>query len=112
IPHDQAHTIFRDKSGCIWVGTANGLAVHSPSKERFKVFRGGLSSNNVTALAQASDGRLWAATRKHGLNSIDLSTGAIEKYSFHPRMEVTERSDVIRFQSMQFDSKGNCWVGS
>lgn len=56
--------IFEDRQGNIWVGGDNGLSVLSPALQQVDV--PDLPSRQVTALMQASDGRLWVGTADAG----------------------------------------------
>ena len=56
--------IFEDHQGNIWVGGDNGLSVLSPALQQVEV--PDLPSRQITALMQASDGRLWVGTADAG----------------------------------------------
>ncbi|HTS57861.1 MAG TPA: two-component regulator propeller domain-containing protein, partial [Terriglobales bacterium] len=67
--HDQGlisldvHSLLQDRTGYVWVATADGLFRYDG--ERFTGFYTvqGLPSNRVESLHQASDGTIWVGTR-------------------------------------------------
>lgn len=60
----ELYCIFEDRQGNMWVGGDNGLSVLSPALQQIHVLD--LPSKQVTALMEASDGRLWAGTADDG----------------------------------------------
>jgi ligand-binding sensor domain-containing protein len=71
----------KDKTGYLWVGTANGLNRFDGTN--FKIYKPSagkknyLSNGFVTAVKQDDEGNIWAATQK-GLNRIDARTDTTE----------------------------------
>ena len=67
-PHSVAsqelYCIFEDRQGNIWVGGDNGLSVLSPVFQVVKTLD--LPTARVSALMEASDGRLWVGTSDAG----------------------------------------------
>ena len=67
--HDQGltnlaiHCLLQDRTGFLWVGTANGLFRYDG--RRFTAYRKpqGLPASRVESLHQTADGTLWAGTR-------------------------------------------------
>ncbi len=71
-------TIFRDRTGVIWLGNENGGINKCDTKQSYiQHFRagvsgaGGLSNNHVTSFFEDEFGRLWIGTRFGGLNRFD-----------------------------------------
>ena len=60
----ELYCLFEDRQGNIWVGGDNGLSVLSPVLQQVQTLN--LPSRQVTALMQASDGRLWVGTADDG----------------------------------------------
>nr|WP_282452577.1 hybrid sensor histidine kinase/response regulator [Lysobacter sp. CAU 1642] len=74
LPSERVYTLAQDLHGCLWVGTADGLARFDGS--RFEVFHhdprreGSLPSNIVQALHLDGEGRLWAGFEGGGLAEV------------------------------------------
>ncbi len=60
LPSDDVTSVFRDRSGTVWIGTDRGVARWSSG--RFEAFGAdhGFGRGAVLALAESSDGSLWA----------------------------------------------------
>lgn len=67
----ELYCIFEDRQGNLWVGGDNGLSVLSPALRQVQTLN--LPSRQVTALMQASDGRLWVGTADAGAFALRLS---------------------------------------
>jgi ligand-binding sensor domain-containing protein len=78
---NHVHCFFKDKTGYVWIGTANGLNRYDGNT--FKIYKPAadkknhLSNGFVTAVSQDRDGNIWVATKK-GLNRIDAATDTTE----------------------------------
>ena len=57
-PSTELYCIFEDAQGNIWVGGDNGLSVLCPALQMVHT----ISTDNVTALLQSSDGKMWIGT--------------------------------------------------
>src|SRR5204863_9158095 len=64
----MVQAIHQDRAGRLWFGTAGELVLlENDSWKRFDT-NDGLSSTNITALANGGDSDLWIGTRGGGLN--------------------------------------------
>lgn len=72
-----------DGDGNVWVATENGgLSLFNPESQTFKDYSS-VTYNNIHALLL--DGRyLWMGTFSHGLERMDLRTGAIRRFRNSP----------------------------
>jgi ligand-binding sensor domain-containing protein/signal transduction histidine kinase/DNA-binding response OmpR family regulator len=72
--------IMRDKDGIIWfTSRLNGLYRYDPVKKmlrNFKAGNSGLSSDEVTRMAQDDDGNIWIGTFGNGIDIYNPSTGS------------------------------------
>jgi ligand-binding sensor domain-containing protein/signal transduction histidine kinase/DNA-binding response OmpR family regulator len=72
--------IMRDKDGIIWfTSRLNGLYRYDPVKGSLRNFRAGnsgLSSDQVTRMAQDDDGNIWIGTFGNGIDIYNPSTGS------------------------------------
>src|SRR5690606_23795106 len=74
LPSERVYALAQDTHGCLWVGTADGLARFDGS--RFEVLHhdprvaDSLPANNVQALHVDARGRLWAGFEGGGLAEV------------------------------------------
>ena len=110
-------SIFRDRSGLIWVGTANGgLNVLDLRQQRFRHYthRPGdpdsLSPGKVTAIHEDPDGVLWVGLFPRALDRFDRSTGRIRRY-----VPVAGRGNGLskgsELNAILRDTRGYLWSG-
>ena len=75
------YTLFTDKKGYVWVGTAGGLIkwnIHTNEAESKFDISSGLSSNIIYTCCPDSSGHLWLGTN-NGLNCIDMNTNTVAR---------------------------------
>ncbi|RCW39301.1 hybrid sensor histidine kinase/response regulator transcription factor [Marinilabilia salmonicolor] len=106
-------TLFRDKQGNIWIGTANGLLKHNPNNNIFNWFdssNSGLSHNTIRSFHEADNGDLWIGTYD-GLNRFrdgEITTFDV-KGAYKPLLENNLIVSISEYS-------GNCdsllWVGT
>lgn len=78
LPDNRVQALLRDKNGTLWVGTQNGLARKDGESDLFDAVP--LQETNgqqptIAKLFQASDGKIWVGTQKHGVYIVDPSGG-------------------------------------
>ena len=67
--HDlQIFALFEDRSGKLWAGTQNGLAVWDGQAWKWFTTQEGLPENSIRAIAQDPAGNLWIGTENQGLS--------------------------------------------
>jgi ligand-binding sensor domain-containing protein/serine phosphatase RsbU (regulator of sigma subunit) len=98
-----------DKSGKLWVGTAeNGVNLYDPDTDRFTRFthgpKGGLSSEGVTSIARDAKDRIWLAMSGGGLNRFEPSNGTFAEYLTGPLETALTTIGV--------DPAGSLWLGT
>jgi signal transduction histidine kinase/ligand-binding sensor domain-containing protein len=111
-----AVSIYRDRSGLLWVATANGgLNVIDLSQRQFRNYtarsagRDRLSPGKVTAIHEDSDG-LWLGFFPRALDRLDRKTGRITHYvpgasGSHSLAKGSELNGILK------DARGRLWVG-
>ncbi len=105
-------TMKRDDSGDILVGTHNGLFLFSHSAGTFRHILPDEQScsselNNITSLADGSDGTWWIGTNNCFIFRYSPRTNSIEK--FECLKETNESSGSVSF--LMTDRDNNLWVG-
>ncbi|WP_207423534.1 two-component regulator propeller domain-containing protein [Desertivirga brevis] len=85
--HFKINAIFQDHKGVIWLGTHLGLLGVQfkgnviTSIRHFKKGIGGLTDNNITALNEDKQHRLWLGTLKKGLFLFNNETDSFSNFS-------------------------------
>lgn len=115
IIHNAIRTLINDKkSGNIWIGTPEGLALFNRCSYSFTHFKAGnqfdeLSSENIFDLAMDKDSCLLIAT-SDGLNIYD--TELKKFYRYYPEKEIPTIQARNHILSVFQDSKERIWVGT
>ena len=104
--------LIQDRYGFLWIATQDGLNrydgyefvqyKHSPDDAN------SLSDNWLTALAIDQRNRLWVGTNGQGLNSLDLATGTVARFS--PDPDSAEK--LKKVYTLYRDSRGRLWIGT
>ena len=81
LSYASVHSIYEDRSGTLWVGTAAGLDRFEPSTETFTHFTAqqGLASGFIGGILEDDRGCLWLKTGK-GVSKFNPRTGAFRNY--------------------------------
>jgi signal transduction histidine kinase/streptogramin lyase len=110
-------SIYRDRSGLLWIGTANGgLNTLDFQQEQFGHYThrsadpNSLSSGRAMALYEEPDGVLWVGFFPRALDRVDRATGKVTHYVPGPpnRNALGQGSDV---NSIHKDARGDIWLG-
>jgi len=78
--HSSINAIVEDEHHHIWIGTAEGLNVYVPERDRFFDFdeqpsnKNHLNNGYVTSLCFDHSGKLWIGTHGGGINVFDFRT--------------------------------------
>ena len=108
---DDVLTLYPDRQGTLWVGTANGLNRLLPDGRGFRRYRhdpadpASLSDDFVKSLLEDRAGRFWVATNL-GLNLLDRDTGRFRAYTTDHGLPHN------RVNSLLEDSLGFLWLGT
>lgn len=98
-------TLYKDKQGRIWIGTAGkGMVVHEGEKFKLYTQKDGLSGNDVRAIFQDSNGTLWIGTNGQGLNT--LKNGV---FSFS---DIDQGFFSSPIRAILEDREGSLWIGT
>ncbi|MBQ9202354.1 MAG: hypothetical protein IJ154_08345 [Bacteroidales bacterium] len=101
--------LYEDRQGNLWVGGNNGLSVLSPFLQQTVCLtrRKGLPSQQVTALMQSRDGRLWIGTADKGAMRVDLESGEIQPVDYR----VAGRQNEGYVSCLYEDRQGAVYIG-
>lgn len=117
---DVITALYEDRENRIWAGSytsgliritfPGGSTSGKPSFAHYRHRAGdptSLSSNFVTAVYQARDGRMWVATVTGGLNAFDPKTGRFTTYNQGPETGLSSNA----IYSIAEDRFGTLWLG-
>ncbi len=123
---NEVFCLYKDRNGCIWVGTDKGVSIYSENLNIFRYYKQinkldyGMTSNAITRLMQDNDGLMWVATTDSGVDTFsldnekfgnlkyDLLTKNIDRQTFEREKDVLKqyyKHDLIGTESD--DSKRN-----
>ena len=105
-------TVFKDRSGFLWVSSNESLDRFDPATEtttRFPIDRNGPDSvlGPVWHISQDRAGIVWLATAA-GLHRLDPASGAFRHYAHDPADAASLSSSLVR--STYEDREGTLWV--
>jgi diguanylate cyclase (GGDEF)-like protein len=100
---DVVTSVWSDREGVIWAGTANGLSRLRDGKFSLYTSKDGLPSDFVTAIRETADGSLWIGTRR-GL--VRRKDGLFRVYTTNDGLT----SDAIG--CIFEDRQGGVWIGT
>jgi signal transduction histidine kinase/ligand-binding sensor domain-containing protein/CheY-like chemotaxis protein len=82
LPNQDVRSLLQDRTGFLWIGTANGLYRYDGRRFRGFSVAEGLPSSEVQEMHQSQDGTLWVATlrglarlRGERFETVDISPG-------------------------------------
>jgi ligand-binding sensor domain-containing protein len=107
-------SLYVDRGGRVWAGTADGLHAVAANAETRKVWPTAEGytppgTPQVQAIEGDESGRLWLAVFPFGLIVFDPATGKSQQLASDPRLHGTLREDTIRV--LMRDRSGLLWLG-
>lgn len=107
--------MHQDRHGFLWFGTRDGLDRYDGY--RFRSFRydplvpTSLSGVAVTAIAEDSEGDIWAGTMMGGINRLDRRSGRFERIRADG-VRLPIMSGVVYQRWLSADSNGGVWIAT
>ncbi len=107
-------SIFQDREGFLWFGTAAGLARYDGYRFDFFSPRSGdealPASVAVYPAIEDGGGEIWIGTHGEGLFRLDRSRRGIVRYRHDPRRSESLSGDIVL--AVAEGRKGELWVGT
>jgi len=116
LSNDKVYSIFKDRSGNLWVGTFNGLNKLDEKTGKFSHYKNdpnnpnSLADNWVWPIYEDSRGILWFGTVKSGISGYDPQTNSFINYKNDPN-DPESLNDNFIF-SIYEDRSGVIWIGT
>jgi len=98
----QAHTVFVDRAGTVWVGTPTTVASLVEGGHQFQITAQDLLPI-VRSFDEASDGTLWMAEGGYGVRPVPLPGKDNRR---------AEPAVLVGSQAITFDNQGSLWITS
>ena len=115
LSHDDILSLYVDRAGTLWVGTAVGLDRYDPAGDSFTHYRhdpadpASLPAGEIRAIFEDSRGAFWLGTEA-GLARLDRASGKTTVYSYaiHDGNSLTSNSVTTIYE----DRAGILWIGT
>lgn len=113
--HDDIHSLYVDRSGTLWVGTAIGLDRYDPTGDSFIHYRHSVDDSNslpageINVIFEDSRGVFWLGTES-GLRRFDRRTGAVTMFDYSASDGYSPGKNSITY--LHEDRAGDLWVGA
>lgn len=113
---DKVYSVFKDRTGNLWIGTFNGLDKFEKNTNKFIHYRNipgnpnSLPDNWVWPVYQDSHGLLWIGTVRGGLSCFNPETNSFYNYKHDPSDPTSINDNFI--YSIYQDRSGVIWIGT
>ncbi|GMU42254.1 MAG: hypothetical protein AMXMBFR25_02400 [Lysobacterales bacterium] len=115
LPDDQVRALLTTRTGQLWVGTMNGLAIHEPARDRFLTWRhdagdaGSPAGNRIASLYEDRDGLIWVGSWTAGFSIHNPATQVVRLIRAHGRDRTSLPASPVR--ALWMDADGSLWMG-
>jgi ligand-binding sensor domain-containing protein/serine phosphatase RsbU (regulator of sigma subunit) len=116
ISDDKVYSIYRDRSGNLWIGTFNGLNRYDEKSDKFFHYKNdpddtnSIADNWIWPIYEDSRGNLWIGTVRGGLCKFDAASSTFKNYKNDPD-DPTTINDNFVFSIFE-DRSGLIWIGT
>jgi len=113
---DKVYSIYRDRSGNLWIGTFNGLDRFDEQTGKFYHYRNdpdnphSLPDNWIWPIYEDSGGNLWIGTVRGGISRFEFNSNTFISYKNDPDDPTTINDNFIF--SIYEDQSGLIWFGT
>jgi ligand-binding sensor domain-containing protein/serine phosphatase RsbU (regulator of sigma subunit) len=113
---DKVYSVYRDRSGNLWVGTKSGLDRLDEKTGKFSHYKNDPNNSNslpdnwIWPIFQDSHGNLWLGTVRGGLSRFDPKTNNFTNFKNDPSDPRSLSNNWIF--SIYEDRSGVIWVGT
>ncbi|HTE52378.1 MAG TPA: two-component regulator propeller domain-containing protein [Kofleriaceae bacterium] len=113
LPQNTVSSIVQDRTGFMWLGTADGLARYDG--QRFLTFRhdpadpASLSASFVNRLLLARDGTIWVGTEGGGVDRYLPDSSTFQRFAASDAAGTLKSGSIL---SMSEGPDGRIWVGT
>lgn len=109
-------SVWRDRTGILWVGTGKGLVKICEKHSPFTLWPV-VSSKERTRGAQVSavlsqDTRIWAGTVGDGIYLLDRTTGKVLRHYYAEALDSMSRMTLKKVYCFLQDKRGLVWTGT
>lgn len=110
ISDNTVTSLFKDREGNIYVGTAWGLNVYRPETDDFEQVSQLGNQTSVSDIIEDSRGNIWFATLNSGIYRLKPSDGTWSYFFNEPGDKSTIPNN--RVTSLFEDDRGTVWIGT
>ena len=114
LSQSSVYSIVQDRLGFMWFGTEDGLNKYDGYD--FDIYKNDpenpdyLSYNNIKAMYEDQEGRLWLGTYGGGLDRFDPEEEKFKHFRFNPNDPNSLSNNFVT--SICEDQTGNLWIGT
>ncbi|HXB41403.1 MAG TPA: two-component regulator propeller domain-containing protein [Bacteroidia bacterium] len=103
LSHNYIHTLWKDKKGCLWIGTGNGVNCLREGKIVNFKYASGFCNDYIGSITEDKYGNIWFGTDR-----------CLVRYNGHEYKAFTQSDGLASstIYSLITDAKGNLWVGT
>lgn len=115
LPDNQVRALLLTRSGQLWVGTMNGVAMYRPETESFLTWRhdasdvGSPAGNRIATLYESRDGLILVGTWTGGLSIHNPATQVVRLIRAHGRDNTSLPANPVR--TLLKNDDGTLWMG-
>ncbi len=110
ISDNTVTSLFKDRMGNIYVGTAWGLNIYRPETDDFEQVSQLGNQTSISDIIEDSRGNIWFATLNSGIYRLKPSDGTWSYYFNEPGDKSTIPNN--RVTSLFEDDRGTIWIGT
>ncbi len=115
ISHDHLLSLYKDRAGIIWIGSAVGIDRFDPYKTPFRIYeydenvKNSLSNNQVLSIIESSeDPDLFLIGTLNGLNILNQKDGSIKRFN----KIITDENDDYKIRDILSAGNNKYWVAT